>query len=425
MTKQPSAASLVAEGLSRIADAVGVVLLCLLGWLMFFAFDSALQSVALAVGLLGVVARCTQREVFKNAPLSMFMYAYVGIAILSSMVHQSAAVMPSFPLSWTALFEPAFYLIVMAVFVSGAAHLLRTERRLSVFVVLFVAAVVVSAAQIVFDLAANAGAFFRAGTSSFPSIPQWGGVHGNSLVFALGFPLALAISQRPRPVARFIAGLLLGAALFGAAYVNGARGGLISMTATAGVMGAMVLNRRLRNSRVMLTASAFVIVAILGVSWAIGSGRLSIGGFSGRDTLFRLVADLASDHLWLGVGPGNYAKGMREAGYAAVLGSSEGTLNAHNLLLRVAAETGVVATLCFLAFQFSIVRACHKAWTAGRLPMVSLGVCLAVVAFLLHSVFEDYFAARADVERTRLIVWMCFAAALAVARLQRTASTAS
>lgn len=423
MTREPSAASLVAEGVSRITDAVGVVLLCWLGWRMFFVFDSDLQSAALAVGLIGVAARWARRSTFDSSP--MFMYAYVVIALVSSMVHQWATVMPSVHLNWTGLFEPAFYLVVMAVFVSGAAHLLRTERRLSVLAVLFVAAVVLSAAQILFDLATNTAEFVRAGTSSFPSIPQWGGVHGNSLVLALGFPLVLAISQRHRPIARFTAGLLLGVALIGAAYINGARGGLLVMVVTALVMGAAILNRRLRNPRLMLTASALVIVAIIGVSWGVTSGRLSIGGFSGRGAIFRLVADLASGHLWLGVGPGNYARGMSEAGYAAVLGKSEGTLNAHNLLLRVAAETGVIAMLCFLAFQISMVRVCHKAWTAGRLPMVSLGVCLALVAFLLHSLSEDYFEARADVERTRLIVWMCFAAAVAVARLPRTARTAS
>lgn len=424
MSREPSAASLVAEGFSRIADAVGVVLLCWLGWRMFFVVDSTLQPVALAVGLIGVAARWTKRASFESAPLPMFMYAYVGIALVSSVVHQWAAVMPSFRLNWTALFEPAFHLVVMAVFVSGAAHLLRTERRLSVFVVLFAAAVAVSAAQIFFDRVTHYVDFVRAGTRSLPSIPQWGGVHGNSLVLTLGFPLALAISQRPRPVARFAAGLLLGVALIGAAYANGARGGLISMIGTAVLMGAVVLNRRLRNPRLMLTASAFVMVAILGVSWGIWSGRLSIGGFSGRGTIFRLVADLTSDHVWLGVGPGNYAQAMREGGYAALLGSSEGTINAHNLLIRVAAETGIVGMLCLLVFQLGMVRACHRVWFAGRLPVVSLGLCFALVGFLLHSVSEDFLASRAEVERTRLIVWMCFAAALAVARPPRTPRTA-
>lgn len=419
MNREPSAASLVAEGFSRIADTVGVVLLCLLGWHMFFVLDSTLQPLALAVGLIGVAARLTQRAGLENTPLSMFLYAYVAIALVSSVVHQWAAVTPAVGLNWTALVEPAFHLVVMAVFVSGAAHLLRTERRLSVFVVLFVAAVLVSAAQISFDWATHNVDFVRAGTRSLPSIPQWGGVHGNSLVLALGFPLALAIAQRPRPVARVASGLVLGVALIGAAYVNGSRGGLISMIATAGLMGVLVLNLRLRNRRLMLTASAVVMVAILGVSWGIWSGRLSVGGFSGRGTIFRLVADLISDHVWLGVGPGNYAQGMREGGYAALLGSSEGTVNAHNLLLRVAAETGIAGMLCLLVFQLGMVRACHEVWFAGRLPVVSLGLCLALVGFLLHSLSEDYLDARAEVERTRLLVWMCFGAGLAVVRLPR------
>jgi len=425
MSGHATPAGMVSEGVSRICDLAGVVLLIVLGWRMFFAFDSALQTPALVVGLVGMVAAGTDRKALKSYRWPLFMFAYVGIALTSSIVHEWAAVMPALRLKWTALFEPAFHLVVMAVFVSGAAYLLRTERRLSVFVVLFVGAVVVSAAQILFDRAIHSMTYVRAGTVSFPSVPQWGGVHGNSLVLTLGFPLALSISQTTRPVLRFAAGMFLGATLLGSAYVNGARGGLVTMVLTSGLMGVLVLNRWVRHRTRKVMAWALGVAAFVGVSWALWSGRMATGGFSGRGTIWQFVGALILDHAWLGVGPGNYAQGMREGGYTAILGYSEGIHNAHNLLLHVAAEIGVAGMLCLLAFLIWMVRACHEAWTAGQLPMVSLGLCFALVGFLLHSVSEDFLDARADVERTRLIVWMCFGAALAVARLPRSASTAS
>ena len=425
MNGPPAAAGMVSEGVSRICDLAGVVLLIVLGWQMFFEFDSALQTPALVVGLVGLVAAWTDQTARQRSRWPLFMFAYVGIALTSSIVHQWATVMSARDANWTALFEPAFHLVVMTVFVSGAAYLLRTERRLSVFVVLFVGAVVISAAQMVFDRAVHDRVYVRAGTVSFPSIPQWGGVHGNSLVLTLGLPLALSISQSARPALPFAAGICLWAALVASAYVNGSRAGLVTMALITVVMGALVLHRRVRHHARKFTPWAFAAATLIVVAWALWSRRTSIGDFGGRGTIWRFVAALIGEHPWLGVGPGQYAQGMREGGYAAILSPSEGVHNAHNLLLHVGAEIGVAGMLCLLAFLIWMVRACYQAWTARQLPMVSLGVCCALVGFLLHSASEDFLDARADVERTRLIVWMCFGAALAVARLPRSASTAS
>ena len=67
MNREPSAASLLAEGLSRTDDGIGIALLVLLGWRMFFAFDSALQERALLVGFAGMLACWLDRASLKNA----------------------------------------------------------------------------------------------------------------------------------------------------------------------------------------------------------------------------------------------------------------------------------------------------------------------------------------------------------------------
>ena len=63
------------------------------------------------------------------------------------------------------------------------------------------------------------------------------------------------------------------------------------------------------------------------------------------------------------------------------------------------------------------LRACWRAWDAGYVPMVSLGILLALEGFMVHSLSENFFDARAAVERTRLIVWMILAATLVLDRL--------
>lgn len=424
MTAVPNVVRVAAGAISRLCDFAGVAVLIWLGWRMFFDFDSvALQTPALIVGAIGIAAACANPTSLKSYRWPLFLFAYVGIALISSIVHEWPAVAPDMRLKSTALVEPAFHLVVMAVFVTGAACLLRTERRLSVFVVLFVGAVLISAAQMVFDRAVYAPVFVRAGTVSFPSIPQWGGVHGNSLVLSLGFALAIAISQGVRPALPFAAGIGLGAALLGAAYVNGSRAGLLTMFLVAALMGAFVLNKRLRLQNRQLAMLALGAVVLV-VAVAILSGRTSIGDFDGRGPIWSSVADLIGENAWLGVGPGKYAQAMRER-YAAVLGPSEGILNAHNMPLHVGAEIGVAGVLCLLAFFVWLVRACHAAWSSRHVPAVSLGLSLALLGFLLHSASENFLDARADVERTRLIVWMCLAAALAVAQLPRSESISS
>lgn len=79
MNREPRAVSLLAEGLSRIADGVGITLLVLLGWRMFFVFEPAMQEQALVVGLLGLAACWADRGALKNAPLAML--AYAGVAL--------------------------------------------------------------------------------------------------------------------------------------------------------------------------------------------------------------------------------------------------------------------------------------------------------------------------------------------------------
>lgn len=420
MNREPRAGTLLAEGLSRVADGVGLTLLVLLGWRMFFVFDSALQEYALVVGAIGVAACWADRRALKNAPVAML--AYVAIALLSAAVHRWPALAASADPVWLSLFAPGFHLVVMAVFVYGAAHLLRTPARLSWFVVLLVTAIAALSVQIVFDRAA-AGFVYVRGGPSLPSVPQWGGIHGTSLLLTMGLPLASVMMVMRRTVWQAVAGAILAAGLLGTAYLNGSRGGLVAM---ALVIGAMILfavvgsvSRRWQ-TQLMAAGVAVLSVGLVAGIWFLRSNLEHGQDLSGRTLMWDAASRLILDHPWLGVGPGNYYQAIVSGGYAKDFPSHyAGLPNAHNLLLHVAAEAGVIGALGLVLLMAWALRACWRTWRAGYLPMVSLGLMFALGGFLAHSLTENFLDARAEVERTRLVVWMVLAAVLAVERLPR------
>ena len=441
-TREPSAASLLSEGLSRIADGAGVVLLVALGWRMFFVFDAALETRALLVGLVGVVACWANRSALKNAPLAML--TYVGVALLSAAVNCWATVSSAPEPAWISLFTPALHLVVMVVFIYGAAHLLRTPSRLSWFVVLLVAAIGVLAAQIAFDRASVDFVYVRGGFS-LPSVPHWSGIHGTSLFLTIGFSLASAIMLTGPSVSRVLAGGLLAGGLLVVEYLNGSRGGLVSMVFVLAAMGVFAVVRRTGGTRRPLILGGGVVVFFIGLALAIWSMRAYVeerGNLSGRTLIWEETARLALDHPWLGVGPGNYAQAIADSRRAEesltiygvgqpirvglIQGSAEESVtvygvgqNAHNMVLHVAAEVGVIGALAFVGFMFWAVKSCWRTWAFGHLPLVSLGFLFVLAGFLIHSLSEHYLDARAEVERTRLLVWMVMAAALALERLPR------
>lgn len=420
MSREPSAVSLVAEGFARIADVAGLVLLSWLGYRMFFVSAAPPASATLAVGILGTAACWANRAALKNAPA--FLLAYVGIAMFSSAVHRWGTVSVAPQPEWLSLFSPASHLALMAVFVYGAAALLRTPWRLCLFVLSLVLSIHVVAALIVFDRA-TVVSYTRAGTASIPSVHYWSGIHGLSLLLTLGLPLVLSMALVSRSLVRTCAGVVLAAGLLVVGYLNGSRGGMASMVLVTASMAAFGVVERVPRSWRRPALVGVVTVMTAGITLGIVAIR-AYGGdlatLNGRTTIWAVTARLIWDHPWLGVGPGNYALQVNQPAYAredfAVFGTVQ---NAHNLLVHVTAETGVVGGLALLALLGSNIAWCWRAWVAGQVPMVSVGLLFATIGLSLHSFTEDFLDARADVERTRLFVWMFFAASLALHRLSQ------
>ena len=188
-------------------------------------------------------------------------------------------------------------------------------------------------------------------------------------------------------------------------------------------MGVFAVVRRTGGTRRPLILGGGVVVFSIALALAIWSMRAYVEGgenLSGRTLIWEATARLALDHPWLGVGPGNYAQAIVDSRRAEEFLTVYGGLhNAHNMVLHVAAEVGVIGALAFVGFMLWAVKACWRTWAFGHLPLVSLGFLFALTGFLVHSFSENFIDARAEVERTRLLVWIVMAAALALERLPR------
>jgi O-antigen ligase len=98
-----------------------------------------------------------------------------------------------------------------------------------------------------------------------------------------------------------------------------------------------------------------------------------------------------SDHVWLGVGMGNYSEYYQQY---AVLGWEQQLAHAHDYYLNLAAETGLLGLAAFLWFTFA---ALFTTWRAAfRLADPFLGAIIAgafgaMVTLSVHNVFDDLF----------------------------------
>lgn len=423
MTPEPTAWSLLRAGLAVILDAVGVVLVAWLVGQVLFGGSQLFETEALWIGGIGALACWLAPAARRNLPIPLL--AYVGVAVLSAAVHQWPAVSAAPTPNWWSLFAPAVSLMTMAVYVLGVAHLLRDRLRVSLFVVLLAASIQVLAAQIMFDRTVTAFLYNEAGSTSLPSVAQWAGLHQTGLLLVIGLPLCLSVAMLGRTATRVAASLTLSTMLLVVAFFNGSRGGMAVMALTAvGMLLASVIKPRgagwLRPVFVALIAALPLLLwySATHVTTSVRSWSLS----TGRVQIWMAAARVVRDHPWLGVGPANYTTAILEGGYAEkflyqVEGRYSGAEQAHNLLIHVAAETGVFGAMFLLALFLWLVRGCWSAFRAGEIPLVSAGLLCALSAFLLRSMSDNFLDGLVSVDRTRVLVWSLFAAALAVSRL--------
>jgi O-antigen ligase len=433
MSEPATAYSLIRKALAVIFDCAGVVLLA---WLMFEvifgSLDQPFEMEGLWVAVIGVAAWLVRPGTIKRVPLPMV--AYTGVALISAAAHQWARVSTVPDAKWWQLFEPAFYLLIMCALILGAAHLLRTPLRLALFVVFMAASIHVVAVQLMFDRVSTNFLDPRVamGFQYQPSVMQWGGLHQTGLLLVLGLPLVTSLAVSGSSLWLTAAGLILGCGLLFAGYVNGSRSGVFSMVIVALSMAAIpIFTGRAR--RRLLIVGVFAVVPLVLVA-AVLSGKTTMPAITswsgGRGPIWEAAWSMFRDHPWLGVGPGNFTLAMTAGGYAAAHlpwypAQSSGVEQAHNLLLQVAAETGVFGALSVIALWVWLLAASWRAWKHGPAPLVAIGLFFAFAGFVMRTMSDNFLDGLGTTPRTRVLIWLLMGAALALHRLTPTPVRAS
>jgi putative inorganic carbon (HCO3(-)) transporter len=372
----------------------------------------ALFALILVAWLLRMAAR---REIIvPHAPLLLPWLLWLGLTLVSWTRAPSLGAALTESMKWLAML--ALYLFVVA----------NVERRhlpwlLATFLVAGAAEAVLGLYQFTWRVGPEAflifgGRLLRAyGTFGQPN--PYAGYLGLTMPLAYSLALCLPLPQRENKPGgeshSFILPLFAAvstALMLAAGYASQSRGGWIGMAA------AVVLVSVARGRRAAL-AFAVLVVAVATVG-ALGTTNLLPAAVAQRfadvlpatqipniataevtaanfPTIERLAhwqaaLDMWRDHLWLGVGSGNYPVAYP---IYAVGRWHDPRGHAHNFYLNVAAETGLLGLIGYVCFWLA---AFWLAWRAvrasdGLLHAVAVGGLGVLVHLSVHNTFDDLF----------------------------------
>jgi putative inorganic carbon (hco3(-)) transporter len=231
------------------------------------------------------------------------------------------------------------------------------------------------------------------------------------LVAPLAISLALwSWTSQPRPAMRLRLALLAAAAITSLGLLaSWSRGAWLAFAAAVAVV-VLAHTRRAAPLVIALAGLAVLAAAVFGgaevlpaaVSGRLGDlreyvGLIDISRTEVTDANFAVIERLAHwqaaldmwrDHLWLGVGAGNYA-----VAYAAynLPRWYEPLGHAHNVYLNFAAEAGLLGLLAYLwLWMGSLVQATRVSASRHRLTAaIGAGVLGALVHATVHNVFDN------------------------------------
>ena len=405
-------------GMARIVDPIGIIALAWLGWQVIFGGSQEFYAHATWIGAIAIAGCVIDPGVRRNVPVPLLLYL---AAMLAAEAGGSAAG-GDFRLGAG---RPLYSYAVMVAFIFGVAYLLRTPRRLAWFAIALVAAITVIGMQLMFDRYETNFPDPRqtSGWAYQPSVTQWGGLHQSGMLLILALPFVLAPIVVARRLSLIAAASIFSIALVAAAYINASRGGVVAM---AGVIVGMVFCAvwmRVRDWRVRALSVALLVLPLL-LAVAVITGRTPIpkpeSASGGRIPIWSAALAMFRDHPWLGVGPGHYQTVIVSGGYGARYDPDpSGLRQAHNLLLQVAVETGVVGLAAYSAWWAWMLFATFRHWRNDHVAMVSVGLTFALAGFLIRSMTDNFMDGIPTTDRTRVLVWALWAAALAVQRLPR------
>jgi O-antigen ligase len=382
----------------RVAQGFEVVAIALFSWLAFNAFfslDRSFDRLAVVASAVAIGAAVLRRDSWQSGfdwPLG----AYLACLALAALVHDGMRPAGSI--------EMLRHAIVLAVFTYALAFLLRTPQRLACAAAFLVLAVHVIGFQ---ATAYHVATGFDGRPGSYPIVRQWSGYPEIGLLttVAVAFPAALVVagpSVTARIVAFIVAAIL---ALYTLA--------LFSRSADA----TLVITKRRRwvlfAMAVSLTAIELLFIAKSDtLSYFLSGDRVSMDA-EVRWQVWSGTLAMVRAHPWFGVGAGNYADGLR-----ATHLSRFDVGHAHNMLLHIAAESGVPAMLAFAWLWAAIFRNVWRLWRSTAADPIVIGIFGALAAFFVRTLTDHFFAGLDTSNRMSFVLYALFGMAAAAHRVK-------
>lgn len=404
-------------------DGCAVLLFLVLLWrVLFDPDDSLLDLLAAVTGLVAVGATLIARRsvrTFIDAPIC----AYIGLCMVSAAVNHGRYV-PMIAGTPIPAWRPAFHAIALLTYFYGASSLLSTSRRLGTVIAIIVMAISIFGARVTYE---HVQAGLGGRPWSYAVVGQWGGGGypelGTLMALAVPFPIAGLAVSRSVAVAS-ASGLVALALILHTAFLY-YRGAYLAVAVTVAALAVLEWTR-LRSRRLACCGAVVVVVLLVspsGLSRWVGefwSGSFyylnTQGSVDSRVEIWRNTLALIGDHPVVGVGPGNYTDALRH-GY--VTKPRREDAQAHSLVLRAAAETGLFSLWPFLLLWWRILRRSAILAARSHTGMVAMGLFGSYVAFLALNA-DIALGGLPSSDRMAFLLWTFFAASAALQRISQT-----
>ncbi len=257
-------------------------------------------------------------------------------------------------------------------------------------------------------------------TGVFMALAEWGGYPELGFLGVIILPLLMGIGLHAASLSVALASAVVVTAAGAGVLLSISRASWLACGAATALLLATARARR-------AIPTVLVLISLLGLAWArvpivstYGSVLLTGDGtaaVTGRTQAWRMAAAVWRERWIVGWGPGVY----RQAFAARFPTSTEfATVHAHNELLQIAVETGIVgvATALSLAGAVLVVACRGLRSRSGPLRGVRTGIMASLVGVAVRFQF-DYFDPASGPQRVMIVLSMVAGLAVALGRLER------
>lgn len=357
-----------------------------------------------------LIARLRRGRGLPATPLTGPLLAMAAVWLLTSALAPDARM--AFEHTWLLLLHTLIVLFIGALLLSGRQRLAWEIQFMLAAVVVILAGLQFGSFLFGWGITPETGAgWLQAGRPPITpmlylplGVSTWLAAYCAPLCL-LAFAWSLTAARRDERLAlRVLAGLLL-LVLLGTT----SRGGLLALGAAVLIFGVLQYTRRLR-ARIgvlaLLAPAAALVAVVAALILIIGRSGARSAGDVLRLSLWQSAAAVITEHPLAGVGPGGFARAMREVRDPTVVDDRLGT--AHNIALNTLAETGLPGALVLAWAALAGVRAWWRlrAQTSGGYRL-RLDAAMAALAGLAVQSMVDMFTATPIVMLAALLAMTC------------------